>query len=105
MLSTTQSDKKVCERKKINKVKCGKCSRKLPKCRQIISCDFCKKFYHAHCSGITKKQYFERTSDWSCDSCVNTSLPFSNLSNDEILNEINGLNAEKYSNNLSFSTQ
>ena len=53
-----------------------------------ICCDICNCWYHAICTGITKR--FETlgktTKDWHCRSCVKEIFPFFDLNNKKVQN-------------------
>ena len=62
------------------RVKCGWCNNTIPKNNIGISCNSCNKNFHSHCSGISLQKYCE-LSNWLCDSCTISELPFSDLDN------------------------
>ena len=62
------------------RVKCGDCKKTIPKNNIGIICNSCNKNFHSHCSGISLQKYCE-LSNWLCDSCTISELPFSDLDN------------------------
>ena len=64
------------------KVKCGWCKKTVPNNNIGIKCNSCEHFFHSKskCSGISLKKYSE-LSNWFCDGCAISTLPFSHIDN------------------------
>ena len=63
--------------------KCTKCKKSITKPLLKVSCTLCKKNFHKKCS--------TRSDDiWTCDSCLDHTLPFFNLDSQELILELQG---------------
>jgi hypothetical protein len=63
-------------------VTCTKCIRKNQK---GILCDFCLKWYHAYCVGMSNETYYHLSMSeepWLCLNCYQLSLPFTYIDDD-----------------------
>ena len=60
------------------KVKCGGCSKTIPKNSIGIKCKNCKKNFHSKCTNTSLRNFEE---NWLCDGCLISTLPFSNVNN------------------------
>ena len=58
--------------------KCSKCKKSITKPYSKVSCQKCSKNFHIKCSHKNK------FAQWTCDRCLDSTLPFSNLSDNEL---------------------
>ena len=72
------------------KTKCNHCSRKVKQNVSVVYCRICSQFYHLKCSNINKDN-FPLPDTWHCNSCSINDLPFSNISNDNLILNLQGL--------------
>ena len=64
--------------------KCAKCKKSITNPVKKVSCQNCSNFFHIKCSHKNK------TSSWTCDQCIDSTLPFSNLNDNELFLSIQG---------------
>ena len=89
------------------KTKCNLCTKKVNENAPFVYCTCCSKFYHKRCSD-TKTCVFPLSKDWRCNKCSINSLPFSSITDDGLLLNLQGISgdsAEFVSNLPSFSIQ
>ena len=92
--------------KPTKKTKCNHCSKRVNQ-NAFVYCKNCTKFYHLSCSN-TKSKDFPLPKDWHCNKCSLKCLPFSTITDDNLLLNLQGLsseNTERLSNLPSFSIQ
>ena len=68
--------------------KCGNCKKSITKPYSKVSCQKCSKGFHIKCSHKNK------TSLWTCHGCIESTLPFSTLSDNELFLCMEGKNVE-----------
>ena len=77
------------------KTKCGLCNKKRFKNKNGIwrfaHCSSCKKFFHLGCEKL-KSKHFPLQTDWKCTKCITQYLPFSDITNDDLLLTLKGIN-------------
>ena len=89
------------------KTKCDSCTRKIRKNAPFAFCNTCSKFNHLKCSNLTGRN-LPLDSSWQCLKCCTLALPFSSITNDDLLLTMHGLDektAEFLKNVPSFSIQ
>lgn len=72
-----------------NKVKCKLCKKTIPKNNIVINCFECKNSYHSKCAGISFDKY-NKCDKWNCNGCVDKTMPFASLDNNELFFTIEG---------------
>ena len=88
------------------KTKCNHCLRRVNK-NVFVYCKYCTKFYHLSCSN-TKGKDLPLPQGWHCNKCSLNCLPFSTITDDNLLLNLQGIsseNAKRLSNLPSFSIQ
>ena len=93
--------------KPTKKTKCNHCTKKVKLNVSFVYCKYCIGFYHMKCCSIKKKD-LPLPKDWLCNKCSINSLPFSSVTNDGLLLNLQGItseSAEFVSNLPSFSIQ
>ena len=88
------------------KTKCNHCLRRVNK-NVFVYCKNCTKFYHLSCSN-TKGKDLPLPQGWHCNKCSLNCLPFSTITDDNLLLNLQGIsseNAKRLSNLPSFSIQ
>ena len=75
------------------KTKCDSCPRKIPKRDEYALCTTCNKFNHLKCAGLTSHN-FPLPIDYQCPKCCTQSLPFSKVTNDDLLLTIEGFDKQ-----------
>ena len=63
--------------------KCKKCNHVIKRDKLEIKCFKCKRFFHSKCSKISFDK-FRLNKFWVCDFCANSTLPFSNLNDEDM---------------------
>ena len=78
------------------KTKCGYCGKKRFQNKngfwRFAHCSSCSSFSHLGCEKLTYND-FPLPCDWKCTKCLSLSLPFSSISNDNLLATLKGVNA------------
>ena len=70
------------------RIKCKKCKKTIARNLQPVQCTSCKKNFHKKCAKLTSNHICNW---WSCHDCTGLEFPFCNLSNEEFLGTINGI--------------
>ena len=89
------------------KTKCNYCIRRVNQNVSFVYCKNCCQFYHLGCCNL-KKVDFPLPIDWHCNKCSLNCLPFSNITDENLLLNLQGLttkNANDLSNLPSFTMQ
>ena len=89
------------------KTKCDSCPRNIKRNAPFAFCQTCNKYNHLKCAKLTGND-FPLASNWQCPKCRTQSLPFSEITNDDLLLTIEGFDkksAEFLKNVPSFSIQ
>ena len=87
--------------------KCNHCMKRVNQNVSFVYCTNCSKFYHLDCSNVKKKD-FPLPNEWHCNKCSLNCLPFSGITDDNLLLNLQGLtteNADSLSNLPSFTIQ
>ena len=87
--------------KPTKKTKCDSCNKKVKLNVSFVYCKFCASFLHLKCCGL-KKRDFPLPTDWHCDKCSLNCLPFSSITNDRLLLNLQGITSESSESVLNF---
>ena len=88
----------------VKAIKCKQCKKTIARNLHPVQCTICKKNFHKKCAKLPKNI----CNNWNCQDCTGLEFPFCNLSNEEFISTINGIdNTDKTKLNLlpSFSVQ
>ena len=69
--------------------KCGQCLKKVKRNVSLAFCKKCSNFYHLQCCKL-KKSNFPLEKDWQCLKCILHLMPFSNITDDNMLLTLRG---------------
>ena len=97
----------VCQPKPSEKTKCGHYVRRVKQNVSFVHCKNCSNLFPLKCQNVTKSD-FPLASNWQCNKCSLNSLPFSSISDDNLLLNLQGHSGESIevlSNLPSFSIQ
>ena len=75
------------------KTKCDSCPRQIPQKGEYALCTTCNKYNHLKCAGLTSHD-FPLPVDYQCLKCSTQSLPFSKVTNDDLLLTIEGFDKQ-----------
>ena len=81
-----------------NQFPCRICTKQVNKNQQSIQCDKCDFWVHAKCNKINKQTFnFLQQSDaqWFCKECINESVPFCDLDDQEFAHTVLGKKISK----------
>ena len=62
----------------LHRLRCDKCSLKIPKQQPKLKCSICEKFKHLSCQKLTKadaRNLIHSNVSWSCQECISDILP------------------------------
>ena len=76
---------------------CGICSKRVTVSHKAIFCDICSFWIHKKCNNTSDAKYEEVKSNdkkWFCQKCFNMTVPFNDLSHEDLKLTIQGKNIE-----------
>ena len=62
---------------------CMLCTKKILSHSKILKCMVCSNEFHIACCNISRKELPDISHDWYCTSCVENSMPFYNIREDD----------------------